>query len=168
MECWAFFPLNLLFPAKVNVHRRPKISPALRTSWVLFILSFEIENEGANVEFPSRPVRKSSPPRTLLTLLPPARLTFITLIGKSRPPPPPPLKVDPSGCCWKASFLDLCRPDAAQKTAGSVLIDWERRCCRRSSATGLIALLQRKIPLIPRSHVSKHRAGALNTPREPA
>lgn len=105
MECWAFFPLNLLFPAKVNVHRRPKISPALRTSWVLFILSFEIENEGANVEFPSKPVRKSSPPGTLLTRLPPARLTFITLIGESRPPPLPPSRWIHQAAAGKLLFL---------------------------------------------------------------
>lgn len=88
MECWAFFPKPVIPGQSERPQKTQKPAGAPDQLGSLYFV-FEIENEGANVEFPSRPVRKSSPPRTLLTRLPPARLTFITLIRESAPLPPP-------------------------------------------------------------------------------
>lgn len=82
MECWVFFPKPVIPGQGERPQTTQKQAGAPNQLGPLYFV-FEAENQGANAEFPSRPVRKSSPPRTLLTRLPPARLTFITLIGGS-------------------------------------------------------------------------------------
>lgn len=78
-----YFPLKPVIPGQGEHPQKTQKQAGAPDQLGSLYFVFEIENEGANAEFPSRPVRKSSPPRTLLTRLPPARLTFITLIGGS-------------------------------------------------------------------------------------